>query len=40
MKEQGLVSKCTVAQYKPEKSKSNENYIANKLDRNFDNQKG
>lgn len=38
MKEQGLVSKYTVAQYKPQKSKPNEEAISNVLDRNFDNQ--
>lgn len=39
MKEQGFVSKYTVAQYKPQKTKSNEDNVANLLDRNIDNQK-
>ena len=39
MKEQGLVSKYTIAQYKPQKTKTNEDNVANILDRNFDNQK-
>ncbi len=39
MKEEGLVSNYTVAQYKPYKSKVNEEPIKNKLDRQFDNQK-
>lgn len=38
MNEEGLVSNYTVAQYKPFKSKINEELIQNKLDREFDNQ--
>jgi len=38
MKEQGLVSKYTIAQYKPQKTKTNNDNVANILDRNFDNQ--
>lgn len=36
MKEQGLVSKYTVAQYKPSKTTSNESEIGNTLNREFD----
>lgn len=36
MKEQGLVSKYTIAQYKPSKSTCNESNIANVLSREFD----
>src|SRR5690625_5218500 len=36
MKEQGLVSKYTVAQYKPTKASCNESKIANVLNREFD----
>lgn len=39
MKEQGLVSKYTVAQYKPQKTKQNEEAVDNVLDRKFDVQK-
>ena len=35
MKEQGLVSKYTVAQFKPVKSKVNESEITNVLNREF-----
>src|SRR5690625_6934579 len=35
MKEQGLVSKYTVAQYKPQKTEPNEEAVENVLDRNF-----
>jgi len=35
MKEQGLVSKYTVAQYKPSKTSCNESEIGNKLNREF-----
>ncbi|MBU9713454.1 IS3 family transposase [Evansella tamaricis] len=35
MKEQGLISKYTVAQYKPRKSKVNESEVGNKLNREF-----
>src|SRR5699024_610074 len=35
MKAQGLVSKYTVAQFKPNKSKVNESEIGNKLNREF-----
>lgn len=38
MQEQGLVSSYTVAQFKPFKSKVNEDPVKNKLNRNFDNQ--
>ncbi|WP_411954739.1 IS3 family transposase [Alkalibacillus sp. S2W] len=36
MKEQGLVSKYTVAQFKPMKSQANESEIGNSLNREFD----
>jgi putative transposase len=36
MKEQGLVSKYTVAQYKPTKSTCNESEVGNSLNRSFD----
>ncbi|WP_148277962.1 IS3 family transposase, partial [Paenibacillus popilliae] len=36
MKEQGLVSTYTVAQYKPHKTKCNEEATANNLNREFD----
>ncbi len=36
MKEQGLVSNYTIAQYKPYKTSCNESQIANELDRQFD----
>jgi len=36
MKEQGLVSKYTVAQYKPSKTTCNEANLVNELDRQFD----
>ncbi|WP_042228631.1 IS3 family transposase, partial [Paenibacillus popilliae] len=36
MKEQGLVSTYTVAQYKPHKAKCNEEATANNLNREFD----
>lgn len=36
MKEQGLVSKYTVAQFKPIKATCNESEIGNTLDRKFD----
>lgn len=39
MKEQGLVFNYTVAQFKPFKSKVNEEPVKNELDRQFDNQK-
>lgn len=39
MKEQGLVSNYTVAQFKPFKSKVNEDPVKNELARQFDNQK-
>lgn len=39
MKEQGLVSNYTVAQFKPFQSKVNEEPVKNELDRQFDNQK-
>ncbi|AOH54919.1 hypothetical protein ABE28_011200 [Peribacillus muralis] len=35
MKEQGLVSSYTVAQYKPQQSSCNESILANKLNREF-----
>jgi len=38
MKEQGLVSKYTVAKFKPQKMRPNEEPINNVLDRDFDNQ--
>ena len=38
MKEQGLVSNYTVAQFKPFKSKVNEEPVKNELDRQFDDQ--
>jgi putative transposase len=37
MKEQGLVSKYTMAQFKPQKSKVNEDVTTNTLNREFDN---
>jgi transposase InsO family protein len=37
MAEHGLVSKYTIASFKPQKSKVNEEYITNILNRNFDN---
>lgn len=39
MKEEGLVSNYTVAQFKPAKSTVNEAPVKNELDRQFDNQK-
>jgi transposase InsO family protein len=39
MKENGLVSKYTVAQFKPHVDKCNESRIENELDRKFDQQK-
>jgi putative transposase len=36
MKEQGLVSKYTVAQFKPTKTTCNESTVANTLNREFD----
>ncbi|GAE94699.1 mobile element protein [Gracilibacillus boraciitolerans JCM 21714] len=36
MKEQGLVSKYTVAQFKPSKSSCNESEVGNELNREFD----
>jgi len=39
MKEQGLVSKYTVAQYKPSKTTCNESEVGNILDREFDQDK-
>jgi len=36
MKEQGLVSKYTVAQYKPSKTACNESEVGNILNREFD----
>ena len=38
MKRLGLVSKYTVAQFKPHKSTCNESVVKNELNRNFDNQ--
>lgn len=39
MEEQGLVSKYTIAQYKPQKTEPNEEAVENVLDRNFNDQK-
>lgn len=39
MKQEGLVSKYTVAQYKPHVDKCNESKVANLVKREFDNQK-
>ncbi len=36
MKANGLVSKYTIAQFKPQKDKTNESKVANTLNRNFD----
>ncbi len=36
MKEQGLVSKYTVAQFKPSKTSCNESEVGNELNRDFD----
>lgn len=36
MKEQGFVSKYTIAQYKPPKTPCNESEVGNTLDRKFD----
>ncbi len=38
MKKLGLVSKYTIAQFRPHKSKCNESSVKNELDRQFDNQ--
>ncbi|AVF23043.1 transposase-like protein [Paenibacillus larvae subsp. larvae] len=36
MKENGLVSTYTVAQFKPHERSYNESYVTNELDRQFD----
>lgn len=39
MKQEGLVSSYTVAQFKPHKTKCNEEKVANLVERKFDNRK-